>query len=330
MILATLLLSSLALGAAPAKPPSEADKLFTQARDLMAKGKFADACVAFQKSHALEPALGTLLNLADCLEKSGKPASAFFAFNEAAEWAGRNHETKREEVAAGRAQALKAKVTFLAVQLPSQVPNALASLKPAQPPGAPELRSWKLDGPAQTVPVDPGSYVLTVTAPNRKPSELHFDVGQTPGMLKLDVPLLEPEAAPPPEPSLIAPTVEAPPPQVTAPARNGTALVGVVNLAAGSALILAGAIGLGYSQSVIDKVARQQPGGPDFNRPTVTRSEYGTAQTLYPLSWVGLGVGVAAAGTGVFLLLRDPHPSQVSFGAAPLRDGVFASVSGSF
>lgn len=327
--LLALVLVMVAGSAWAAKPPSEADRLFTQARALMAKGNYAEACPMLEKSRALEPALGTLLNLADCLEKWGKNASAFLAFNEAAAWAANNHESKREEVANQRAQALKAKVTFVAVQLPSSVPGAMASLKPGSPPDAKELRSWKLDDAVQTVPVDPGSYALVVTAPSRKSSVVKFDVGQTPGVLRVDVPMLEPDQPPPPPPPLLAPAVEAPPPTPEVTGHSSVSAVGVVNVAAGGALVVAGAIGLGYSQSVISQVSRQQPGGPDYLHPTVTRGEYGTVQTLYPLSWVGLGVGVAALGTGAFLLLHNPQPS-VTVSAAPMRDGVFASVSGSF
>src|SRR6185436_3009167 len=47
---------------------AQAETLFRQGQDLITKGKFAEACAAFDASQKLEPAIATLLNQASCRE----------------------------------------------------------------------------------------------------------------------------------------------------------------------------------------------------------------------------------------------------------------------
>jgi len=79
VVLASLLWSSLALAQA-----SPGAVLFEEGRTLSQKGDYAGACDRFEKSYALEPATGTLLNLGDCHEHLSQLAQAWRAFDEAA------------------------------------------------------------------------------------------------------------------------------------------------------------------------------------------------------------------------------------------------------
>ena len=63
--------------AAELEAPSErAAALFDVGVAALKAGQFETACPALEQSHVLEPSLGALLALADCLERWQKPAAA--------------------------------------------------------------------------------------------------------------------------------------------------------------------------------------------------------------------------------------------------------------
>jgi len=56
--------------AAWAAMPALAESLYQDGRDLLTAGRTAEACEKFAESHRLDPAAGTLLNLAACNERT--------------------------------------------------------------------------------------------------------------------------------------------------------------------------------------------------------------------------------------------------------------------
>src|SRR5829696_5855787 len=101
---------AVALAQTAADEPT-AEALFTEGRRLLAERRYAEACAKLAESQRLDPAIGTLLNLADCHEKNGQTASAWARFREAAEAARRAGDATREKVAARRASALDEKLS---------------------------------------------------------------------------------------------------------------------------------------------------------------------------------------------------------------------------
>src|SRR4051812_19346522 len=82
-VLLSLLATALPAHAdASAAEQAAADALFNEAQRLVLAGRAAEACPKFVESQRLDPALGTILNLADCLEKIGQTASAWALFND--------------------------------------------------------------------------------------------------------------------------------------------------------------------------------------------------------------------------------------------------------
>jgi tetratricopeptide (TPR) repeat protein len=69
-------------GQATAQTPTPADEAFKSGRELMKAGRYNDACIAFEQSYALDPALGTLFNLAQCNEMIGKLQTAAMSYRE--------------------------------------------------------------------------------------------------------------------------------------------------------------------------------------------------------------------------------------------------------
>src|SRR5947207_14602108 len=102
-----ILLFAHAAGAQPTSADiSLAQSLFEQGTDLMRQKKYAEACPKLAESQQLDPGGGTLINLAVCLEKDGKLASAYNAYNEALAVAERDGNKTRESTARDRIAVL--------------------------------------------------------------------------------------------------------------------------------------------------------------------------------------------------------------------------------
>lgn len=89
---------------APASPSdtARADELFREGRTLMEQGRYTEACEAFAESMSYERALGTLLNLATCVERSGDTQRACSLFAQARDLARDKGSVEREKFAASR------------------------------------------------------------------------------------------------------------------------------------------------------------------------------------------------------------------------------------
>src|SRR5688572_24536755 len=78
--------SLLAIASRAAAQPTDsvaaAEQIFEQARAAFDRGDYATACPLFEASQKLDPALGTLLNMATCYEKAGQLASAWGRYRE--------------------------------------------------------------------------------------------------------------------------------------------------------------------------------------------------------------------------------------------------------
>lgn len=102
----------------------EAASIFLQGRELAKLGRFAEACQLFARSYDLDPALGTAVNLADCLERQGQLRRAWELFDVVA----RNSQNvqSRARLARQRADALMARLATVIVTLPGPRPAGLA------------------------------------------------------------------------------------------------------------------------------------------------------------------------------------------------------------
>jgi hypothetical protein len=139
-----------------------AESLFLQARQLIAEGRHAEACPKLAESQRLDPAGGTLLNLAACWEAERKFISAWVAFHEALGVARRDGRSDREKFALTRIEGLRSRLSFLTVRL-----------APSRDVAGLELRRDRaVMRPAQlgaVIPLNPGPVTLEATAPGREP-----------------------------------------------------------------------------------------------------------------------------------------------------------------
>jgi hypothetical protein len=103
-------------GVAQAQDSAAAETLFREGKALVAEGKITEACPKFEASLELDRSLGTLLNLADCLEQNGELARAFVRFGEAAKLA-ESEGDDRAGFAKERRDALVPKVGRLSLKV---------------------------------------------------------------------------------------------------------------------------------------------------------------------------------------------------------------------
>ncbi len=136
-----------AAGRADAQPDdasATADQLFDEGRELARENRWAEACLRFEASLRIEPALGSRLNLAACYEHIGKLASAFRLYRESADLAEEAGDVKRRDYARDHAAALEARLAELATPepaapdpgvAPTRAPRSLAAAEAvAEPP----------------------------------------------------------------------------------------------------------------------------------------------------------------------------------------------------
>lgn len=146
-----------------------AEALFKEAGRLYKAGSIEQACKALEKSQRLDPATGTLLNLARCYEKLGKLASAWIAYVDVAAQAKREGQAGREETARAAVARLGPNVPKLTIEVPEASGATNLSIKRN---GKPVPRAlWNV-----SAPVDPGSHTVEATAAGKKPWAVVVDV----------------------------------------------------------------------------------------------------------------------------------------------------------
>jgi hypothetical protein len=113
---ALALIAVLAPAYARAQDP-EAAALFSAAKDLAAKGQWSEACPKFEAAERKEPALGTLMNLADCHEHTQLIARAWGEWRLAYEQAKKARDDSRADLAKRRAEGLEPRLPRLKVNV---------------------------------------------------------------------------------------------------------------------------------------------------------------------------------------------------------------------
>jgi serine/threonine-protein kinase len=209
-------------GLAAGPDSAAAEKLFMEARGLLAKGDYAAACPMLAESHRLEPAVGTLLNLAECYEGAGKTASAWAAYREMETLAMRLNQGPRAEHAASRARALEPSLSYVTIVVPQGA--RLAGLVTRRDGGEVGAASW-----GRELPVDPGPHQFVATAPNHRGWSAAISVSPK-AHARLEVPVLKARAAP-----LLPP---GPPP----PGGSPLPAIGAVALGVGGAALVTGLV----------------------------------------------------------------------------------------
>jgi hypothetical protein len=170
--------SSLAL----AGDTSTAEHLFLQGLEAMKKNQFKEACDAFAGSNEADPSPGTEINLALCNEKQAKLASAWGWYRTAAGLAEQRGQKDRADLARREAAKLEPKLHKLVITV--KVPaEGLTVTRDGAPVPSAVLGT--------DVPMDPGDYVIEVTAKGKKPWKQTVHIASGPGTERLEIPALD-------------------------------------------------------------------------------------------------------------------------------------------
>jgi hypothetical protein len=290
-----------------------AQALFEQARQLMADGKFGEACPKLAESERLDPGAGTLLNLGHCYEKNGQTASAWVTFKDAAAAAEIKHRADWSARARERAQALEATLSRLTIDVP---PEARTSGLQVRRDGV-EVGAAVWGTP---IPTDPGSHAIEASAPTKKPWRTTLTVGASADQAHVSIPALQdeiepsaasrPGTAPVVAPPPVAPVTTAtstPPPDLPPPSSGSGQKV------AGLVVGGVGIVGLGLG-AVFGLVATGKESDSQKLCPTTATTcgsssgiqENDDAKTQATLSTVAFVAGGALVVAGAVLYLTAP------------------------
>ena len=270
----------LAASAAPAfaQGSQAAESLFRQGKALMQEGKIDEACTAFEGSYKKDPAVSTLLNLADCREKNGQYASAWGHFIDAMRMTrGDNAQAALFNTAKDRSQRLEGRLSYLIINVPDEA--RVEGLEITRNGVRVDSEEWNLD-----IPVDGGIYKVEGKAPAYEAWSTTVTVGPEKDKQSVNVPKFNEM------------------PKKELPGGGGEAPSSFT----GKRKIAAGVAGAGVIAAVVGTVFYTQGNGlyDDAKKATdqATRdSRYDDANGKYLQAQILWGAGAAMVGAAAFL-----------------------------
>lgn len=315
---------------ASAQEQAAAEALFRSAKEAADREDWQTACDRFAESQRLEPAPGTLLNLARCREKLGELASAWKRYGEVAQ----------------RLPAEDPRAAY-AMKKENQLDGRVPRLTLLPPPGAEDFSVRVADVSMSEatfgvpLPVDPGTVTVTVDAEGRKPRKLEvvLEEGDSVELQLLLGEVIPQEPVDQPGARELS-SVEneqqkqqrVPPPQSLlpdAPERQPNRVVSLSLLGLGGMGMLAGTIGGVWAAVELPTVNSHCYQG-SCDAAGFAAAQRGRAAVA--LTAVGLAVGALGLGSGYLLLqTRAPEVSShqsLIFGGGILPGGAFMTVRG--
>jgi hypothetical protein len=242
-----------------AEDAARATALFQAGQVAMDAGRIEEGCSRFEQSLALDPQIGTRMNLADCREKQGRIIEAYQLYEYSAAEAEQTNKPGRLKFARERLDQLAQSLVRLTVRVVGEVAGETVTLTTVNGPRELPRAVW-----SRTVVVEPGPFSVEAKARDHKLVRLEREAagGET---IEVEVPALESTLPPPPPPP--------PPPKPSLRLPLAVAGVGVVLLAVG--------IGFGISAATSDDPADEDTADTH----TVLAAGFGLAGV------VGIGVG---------------------------------------
>ena len=316
IVLAVIAASSAAYGQ-PAG--AQAEVLFREGRDLMAAGKYPEACAALEESQKLEPAITTLLNLAGCREKAHQVATAWGLFLDA-ERQTRSASDKATKqlngIAKTRAQNLESRVSKLVINVPQN--HQVDGLEIARNNDRVASVMWN-----RALPIDGGTYTITARAPGTSTWSTQVTIAPEADSKTVEIPdpRTLPREVPKAEPPLVHQTLkDQPEPQAEVRQPAAPSKVVPIVVGAGAVALLGAAAAFHFWGN-----AKYDDAKAEMTDQARRDSLYDSANQKRVIA-TGLAVaGVAAAGVSVWLFVRTGSESRTA--VARKRDLVISPTS---
>lgn len=272
----------------------------------MTAGKFAEACPKFEASQQLDPGLGTMLNLAECYEKTGRTASAWAEYREAIPLARAAGSKARQDLATERAKALEERLSTLTIRAISGEDDS-AHLE-IRRDGVP-VQPAELGSP---IPVDPGEHVIATRSGSEPEQTTTVKIDRDATKLSIDVPI---EAERNDKP-------------VGESGGSGKTRKIAALSTAGAGLVIAG-VGLYFGKRAFDQYDDSRAFCDDQNRCEPQGAKLiDDANSSALTSNILIGVGVGAIAVGAVLWLTAPKERKSAVIARPVigRDGAMGTI----
>lgn len=298
LALATPFVGSNAL-AQTSNDKAAAEALFVEGRRLMEAGRYLDACPKFEASQRLDPGVGTMLNLAECYEKSGRTASAWAEFREVISAARAAESKEREALARERASALESKLTRLTIALSPEATGI---------PGIEVRRDGAVVDSAElgtSIPMDPGKHVIEANAPGKQKWYKTVELSDANKDAQVLVPGLNAvgNSLGASEPSGVAPV------DASSSSGSGQRTAAIV---AGAVGVVGVAVGTVYGLQASSKWDDAKGGCTHYpyNCSEAAFDSRDKAKSFATLSTVGFAVGVVGIATGAVLWFTAGRSSE--------------------
>lgn len=321
-----LLIASIALAPSSFAAPSSvvgsddkavAETLFFAGRGLMEAGRLEEACAKFAESYRLDPAGGTLLNLAVCHHRTGKIASAWGEYRKAAADAKKSGRLDRQEFAESQVALLEPELPYLKIEVPAAV--KVKGLEIFRNGRALADAAWDTE-----LPIDPGLVEVVVRAPGFKERKATLTIERKEHRT-IAIPELEPLP------------IEAPKVKLVETGWSTTRSIGAT-------VFLVGLASAGFASYFAVRAAEAKRQSDDDcpiydgdRRCTASGvSAMKTASTRAWLSTGGTVLAVAGLGLGTYLFVVGGHRADtpktgaLRFDVAASPAGVSGFLSGSF
>ena len=303
---------------AQSKSDAAAQAVFEDGLAKFERGEFAAACPLLQRAVQISstPALGGMLTLAECYEKTGRPASAWGLYKKVAALANADGKTDRADKARKAAERLEPtlpRVKFVRKGA-GEAPAGL-SVKYGDEVVPADL--WDV-----ALPVDPGTLRFTFEADGRSSTTRSAEVPKGASVTEVPVPDLEPASrdtsrAPPPTLVSTPPPLEIP--EGASGQKGGLGAPGIAGIVVGAVGIVGVAASIGVIVDAKGKwkeAVAHDCGGNASQCSTLAGIDAARGQGDAATAVFGVGIGLAAIGTGILIYDLARHAKKDSAGSA--------------